>query len=398
MYEKDFPILKQKVNRKRLIYLDNAATSQKPSQVIQAMNDFYEKDNANVHRGLHELSMRSSFAYEKAHEIVGNFINASEEEIIFTKGTTESLNLLAYTLTKSLKKGDEIILTEMEHHSNIVPWTELAKEKGIKIKVIPLKDYQLDLKKFKLLLTKKTKIVSLTHISNVLGTINPIKEIIKISHKYKALVIIDAAQSISHMKIDVKELDCDFLAFSGHKMFGPTGIGVLYGKKKLLEKLPPFQFGGGMIKEVSFNKTTFNDLPWKFEAGTPNIAEAIGLVKAIEYINKIGLENIQAHNQELTNYAIERLSKIKDLKIIGPKDNQLGVISFDLKDIHPHDVSEILNGEGIAIRSGNHCAMPLMNILKIQGTNRISLQIYNTTKDIDALIIALNKVKEIFNG
>ena len=398
MYEKDFPILKQKVNRKRLIYLDNAATSQKPSQVIQAMNDFYEKDNANVHRGLHELSMRSSFAYEKAHEIVGNFINASEEEIIFTKGTTESLNLLAYTLTKSLKKGDEIILTEMEHHSNIVPWTELAKEKGIKIKVIPLKDYQLDLKKFKLLLTKKTKIVSLTHISNVLGTINPIKEIIKISHKYKALVIIDAAQSISHMKIDVKELDCDFLAFSGHKMFGPTGIGVLYGKKKLLEKLPPFQFGGGMIKEVSFNKTTFNDLPWKFEAGTPNIAEAIGLVKAIEYINKIGLENIQAHNQELTNYAIERLSKIKDLKIIGPKDNQLGVISFYIKDIHPHDVSEFLNGEGIAIRSGNHCAMPLMNILKIQGTNRISLQIYNTTKDIDALIIALNKVKEIFNG
>lgn len=390
----EFPILKQKVNGKRLIYLDNAATSQKPSIVIQAMNDFYEKDNANVHRGLHELSLRSSFAYENAHEIVGNFINAEQEEIIFTKGTTESLNLLAYTLTKSLKKGDEIILTEMEHHSNIVPWTQLAKEKGVKIKVVPIKNYKLDLKQFKP--NKKTKIVSLTHISNVLGTINPIKKIIKLSHKYKALVIIDAAQSISHLKIDVKDLDCDFLAFSGHKMFGPTGIGVLYGKKQLLEKLPPFQFGGGMIKEVSFTKTTFNDIPWKFEAGTPNIAEAVGLVKAIEYINEIGIENIQAHNQELTTYAIQRLSTIKGLKIIGPKENQLSVISFTLDNIHPHDVSEVLNAEGIAIRSGNHCAIPLMNALKIQGTNRISLQIYNNLKDIDDLIIALNKVKELF--
>jgi cysteine desulfurase/selenocysteine lyase len=390
----EFPIFNQRIKNKRLIYLDNAATSQKPKQVIQAMDNYYEKENANVHRGLHELSMLSSIKYENAHETLAKFINATQEEIIFTKGTTESINLLAYTLGKGLKKDDEIIVTEMEHHSNFVPWQQLAKEKHLKLKIIPVKDCALDLNKIKF--TKKTKIVAVTHMSNVLGTINPIKEIIKKAHKVNALTVIDAAQSVSHMKIDVKYLNCDFLAFSGHKMFGPTGIGVLYGKKHLLEKLPPFQFGGGMIKEVTLKETTWNDLPWKFEAGTPNIAEAIGLAEAINFINCIGIQNIQKHNEELTNYAVKELSKIKDLKLIRPRNNQGPIISFIVKNIHPHDISEVLNQDGIAIRSGNHCAMPLMNALKINGTNRISFQIYNTKEDVNVLIKSIKKAQELF--
>ena len=273
--KEDFPILKQKVHGKALVYLDNSATTQKPKAVIQAMTEYYEKDNANVHRGVHELSMRASIAYEQAHEKVADFIGAEWEEIIFTKGTTESLNLLAYSLGRTLQKGDEILISEMEHHSNFVPWQQLAKEKGAILKIIPLtKDYDLDMKKAKELLTKKTKIVAVTHISNVLGTVNPIKELANIAHKAGSLIIIDAAQSVPHMKINVKDIDCDFLAFSGHKMLGPTGIGVLYGKKQLLERMHPFQYGGGMIKEVNIKETTWNDIPWKFEAGTPNIAEA----------------------------------------------------------------------------------------------------------------------------
>lgn len=390
----EFPILKQKVNNKRLVYLDNAATSQKPISVIQAMNDYYEKENANVHRGLHELSMVSSIKYENAHQTIADFLNASFEEIIFTKGTTESINFLANSLL--LKKGDEIIVSEMEHHSNFVPWQQLAKEKKLKLKIIPIKDYQLDMKSAKQLITKRTKVISITHMSNVLGTINPIKELTKLAHKVKAIIIIDAAQSAPHMKIDVKELNCDFLAFSGHKTFGPTGIGVLYGKKVLLEKLKPFQYGGGMIKEVSIKDSTWNDLPWKFEAGTPNIAEAIGLAEAINYIKKEGIDYIKAHNDYLTQYALDELSKIKELKIIGPKTNRGPVISFTLEDIHPHDLSEVLNQDGIAIRSGNHCAMPLMNALKINGTNRISFQIYNSKDDVNALINGIKKAQVIF--
>ncbi|HIH15494.1 MAG: Cysteine desulfurase [archaeon GW2011_AR17] len=397
--KQDFPILKQKIHGKELIYLDNSATTQKPKQVIQALKDYYERDNANVHRGVHELSMRASMAYENAHQVVADFINADFEEIIFTKGTTESLNTLAYSLGRTLKKDDEILLSEMEHHSNFVPWQQIAKEKGAKIKCIPLtKDFRLDMKAAEKLITKKTKIISITHCSNVLGTINPIKELAKKAHNMGALLIVDAAQSVPHMKVDIRDLDCDFLAFSGHKMFAPTGIGVLYGKKKLLETLQPFQYGGGMIQEVTLEKTTWKELPWKFEAGTPNIEGAIGLAKAIEYINTIGMKNIEKHNQELTAYAIKQLSAIKNLTIIGPKENKdrAAVISFTLEGLHPHDVGEILNQEGIAIRGGNHCAMPLMTSLKINGTNRASFHIYNNKQDIDALVKAIQKAQDIF--
>ncbi len=398
-YKEDFPILKQKVKGKPLIYLDNSATTQKPKQVIQAITEYYEKYNANAHRGVHELSMRASEAYEHAHQVVADYINAQFEEIIFTKGTTDSINLLAYSLGKKLKKDDEIILSEMEHHSNFVPWQQIAHEKGAKIKLIPLtKDYRLDLKTAEKLITKNTKIISIVHCSNVLGTINPIKSIAKMAHKVGAHMIVDAAQSLPHIKIDIKELDCDFLAFSGHKMFAPTGIGVLYGKKQLLEKLDPYQYGGGMIREVTLKKTTWNDLPWKFEAGTPNIEGAIGLAKAIEYIQSIGIENIDKYNQELTKYALKQLSNIKGLTIIGPKENKerIAVISFTLENIHPHDVGEILNQEGIAIRGGNHCAIPLMTSLKINGTNRVSFHIYNTKNDIDNLVKAIEKAQDLF--
>jgi len=392
----NFPILNQKINKKRLVYLDNAATTQKPIEVINAIREFYEKDNANVHRGLHELSLRSSIQYENAHKSVAEFINAYEEEIIFTSGTTESINLLANSFEQILKPNDEIVVTEMEHHSNFIPWQQLAIRKKLKIKIIPLKkDLSLDLDIAKKLITKKTKIVAITHISNSLGTINPIKEIILNAHKNNSLTIIDAAQSIAHTKINVKDLDCDFLAFSGHKIFAPTGIGVLYGKKHLLEKLQPSKFGGGMIKEVTNKNSTWNELPWKFEAGTPNISGAIGLQKAIEFVNNIGINNIEKHNQELTKYAISKLKNIYGITLYTPK-NQGPIISFTLKNIHPHDVSEILNLEGIATRAGNHCTMPLMNKLKIQGTNRISFQIYNTKEDIDILIKAINKVQEVF--
>ena len=392
----NFPILNQKINKKRLVYLDNAATTQKPIEVINAIKEFYEKDNANVHRGLHELSLRSSIQYENAHKSVAEFINANEEEIIFTSGTTESINLLANSFEHILKPNDEIVITEMEHHSNFVPWQQLAIRKKLKLKILPIKkDLSLDLDIAKKLITKKTKIVAITHISNSLGTINPIKEIIINAHKNNSLTIIDAAQSISHTKINVKNLDCDFLAFSGHKIFAPTGIGVLYGKKHLLEKLQPSKFGGGMIKEVTIKNSTWNDLPWKFEAGTPNISGAIGLQKAIEFVNNIGINNIEKHNQELTKYAISKLKNIPGITLYTPK-NQGPIISFTLKNIHPHDVSEILNLEGIATRAGNHCTMPLMNKLKIQGTNRISFQIYNTKEDIDILIKAINKVQEVF--
>lgn len=378
----DFPILKN------IIYLDNSSTTQKPKQVINAIKKYYEEDNANVHRGVYKLSLKATMAYEKAHEIVAKFINAKFEEVIFTKGTTESLNLLAYSLGKTLKAGDEIVLTEMEHHSNLVPWQQLAKEKSVVLKFIPITaDFRLDMQKARELITSKTKIVSVTHISNVLGTINPIKELTALAHEAGAMMIVDAAQSVPHLPINVKELNCDFLAFSGHKMCGPTGIGVLYGKKELLEKMDPFLYGGDMIKEVTFETSTWNDLPWKFEAGTPNIAGAVGLAAAINYLQKIGMENIQHYEKELTDYILQKLSALPTIKLIGPAvpEGRAAVFSFIVEGIHPHDVSEIFDKENICVRGGHHCAMPLHEKLQVNGSVRASFYFYNTKDDLDAL-------------
>ncbi len=388
--KKDFPLLKN-----GLIYLDNSATTQKPVKVIEAVKEYYENDNANVHRGIYKLAQKSTLLYEKAHEMVANFIGAEFEEVIFTKGTTEGLNLLAYSLGKNLKAGDEIVLTEMEHHSNIVPWQQIAKEKGAVVKFIPVtKEYRLDLAKAQELITAKTKIVSVVHLSNVLGTINPVKELAVMTHKVDAVMIVDAAQSVPHMKINVKELDCDFLAFSGHKMCAPTGIGVLYGRKELLEKMHPFLYGGDMISEVTFEKSTWNQLPWKFEAGTPNLAGAAGLMTAIEYLQNIGMENISAHGQELTKNALEKLSAIPGINIIGPSDIKYRgpVISFTIDGMHPHDVSELLDKENIAVRGGFHCAMPLFSKLGLDGSIRASFYVYNTTEEVDKLAEALLKI------
>lgn len=394
---KDFPILNQP--GKRLVYLDSSATSQKPGAVIQSVTDYYQNSNANIHRGVYKLSQKATAEYEYAHEIVAKFINAEFEEVIFTKGTTESLNLLAYSLGNTLNEGDEIVLTQMEHHSNIVPWQQIAKEKKLILRFIPLtKDYTLDLNKARQLITNKTKIVSVVHVSNVLGTINPVKEIAELAHAVNALMVVDVAQSIAHMKIDVRELNCDFLAFSGHKMLAPTGIGVLYGKKELLEKMNPFLYGGDMINEVTFEKSTWNDLPWKFEAGTPNISGAIGLTKAIEYINNIGINKINEYCKTLTSYALEKLSEIEGLKIIGTKNLELRgpVISFTVEGLHPHDLCDILDRDNVAVRGGHHCAMPLMSVLGLSGTARISFYIYNIQEDVDVLVNGIKKAKEIF--
>lgn len=390
--KKDFPIF-----RKKLVYLDNASTSQKPQQVIDSVKKFYEEDNANVHRGIYRLSQRSTIAYEKAHEIVAKFINADFREIIFTRGTTESLNLLAYSLGRKLQEGDEIVLTEMEHHSNLVPWQQLAKEKKLVLKFIPVKeDFTLDRQKARRLITEKTKIVAVVHTSNMLGTVNPVKEISKIAHDAGSLVVLDAAQSVPHIPVDVKEIDCDFLAFSGHKMCGPTGIGVLYGKKELLEKMDPFHYGGDMIREVGFNESSWNNIPWKFEAGTPNIAGAIGLASAIEYLQRIGMNEINRYCQELTEYALKELKKVSGLKIIGPLSNRGPAVSFTLEGIHPHDLSEILDRDNIAIRGGHHCVMPLHSRLGISGTGRVSFYFYNDKVEIDKLIEGVRKAQEIF--
>ena len=393
--KEDFPIFK---NHKSLVYLDNASTSQKPRQVINSINDFYESENANILRGIYNLSEEASRKYEESREIIAKFINADSKEIVFTRNTTESINLLSYTIKEILSEGkDEIILTEMEHHSNLVPWQQLAKRHNFKIKFIPLKNYELDYEKAKEMINEKTALVSVTHVSNVFGTINDIKTLIKLAKEKKALTIIDAAQSIPHIEVDVKNLDCDFLAFSGHKVYGPLGIGVLYGKKELLEKLPPFQFGGGMIDRVSYKETSFAEIPEKFEAGTQNIIGAIGLAEAINYLEKIRIENIEVHEKELLKYALEKLKTLDNIIIYNPSiEKSLSVISFNLKNIHPHDVASILNEENIAIRAGHHCCMPLMKKLGISGTCRVSLSIYNTKEDIDKLINGLKKTQEIF--
>ncbi|MBS3128496.1 cysteine desulfurase [Candidatus Woesearchaeota archaeon] len=396
--KQDFPILQRKINGKRLVYVDNAATTQKPSSVLKAMDRYYLFFNANVHRSPNTLGEEATIAYENAHKAVAQFINArSWQEVIFTKNTTEGMNLLAYAYGMNfLKQGDEIILSEMEHHSSLVPWQQIAKRTGAKVKYIPLlDDGTLDMKAYQKLLSSKTKIVCVCHVSNALGTINDVKTIAKYAHEQQAICIVDGAQSVPHMKIDVQDLDCDFLLFSGHKMLGPTGIGVLVGKKDLLEKMPPFLYGGDMISEVTYQESTWNELPWKFEAGTPPIAEAVGLKVAIDYLQKIGMEQIHAHEQELIHYAQEVFSTLKDVTMYGP-EKKAGILSFTVKGIHPHDLASILDRHGVMIRGGHHCAMPLMKKLGITGTARASFYLYNTKEDIDKIKEAILDAQRIF--
>lgn len=395
---KQFPILDQQVNGKPLIYLDSAATSQKPVSVIEALDDYYRRYNSNVHRGVHTLGTMATDGYEGAREKVRKFINAnSTEEIIFTRGTTTALNLVAssYGLA-NVQEGDEIVITPMEHHSNIIPWQQVAKAKKATLKYIPLqKDGTIDLKDVEETVTDKTKIVSVMHVSNVLGTINPVKEIAAIAHKHGAIMVVDGAQSTPHMKIDVQDLDCDFFAFSGHKMTGPTGIGVLYGKKHLLENMEPVEFGGEMIDFVELYESTWKELPWKFEGGTPIIAGAIGLGAAIDFLESIGMDAIEAHEQQLANYAMEALKQVDGITIYGPKE-RAGVVTFNIDDVHPHDVATVLDAEGIAVRAGHHCAQPLMKWLNVTATARASFYLYNTKEEVDALVEALIKTKEYF--
>lgn len=386
----DFPIFE---NNKDLIYLDSASTSQKPKQVIETLKNFYEKSNSNVQRGLYDLSTNAEEQLNQARKIIANFIEADKEEIIFTKNTTESINLLSNTIKSIIpSEKDEIVLTEMEHHSNLVPWQEFAKKHGFTIKFIPLKeDLSLNYEEAEKIITEKTAFVSITAQSNVTGTINHVDRIIKLAKQRGALSIIDVAQYITHSKVSVKFLDCDFLAFSSHKLLGPNGVGILYAKKDLIEKLPPFQFGGGMINYVSFEESNYKENNEKFEAGTQDIAGIIGFAKAIGYINEIGIEKLEESIEELTNYALEKLGQVKNIKIYGK--NQLGIISFNIAGIHPHDLASSLNEYGIAIRAGHHCAMPLMKILKANGTARISFQIYNSKEDINKLVGALQKIQ-----
>ena len=396
----DFPILKTQVRGKQLIYFDNAATTQKPISVIERIQKYYLEENSNVHRGVHFLSELATKEYESARETVREFINAvSIEEIVFTRGTTEAINLVANSFGRTfINEGDEIIISEMEHHSNIVPWQILCEERKAKLKIIPFDDNgELILDELENLITERTKLISIVHISNSLGTINPVKKIIEIAHSYAITVLIDGAQSIMHSKIDVQDLGCDFFVFSGHKIYGPTGIGVLYGKKEWLDQMMPYQGGGDMIKSVTFEKTIYNDLPYKFEAGTPNIEGAIGLKAAIDYLNKIGLDQISIYENELLQYATEKLSQIPQLKIIGTAKEKASIISFVLENIHPHDVGTILDFEGIAVRTGHHCTQPVMQHFKIPATTRASFSFYNTKEEIDQFFNAIQKVIKVFS-
>jgi cysteine desulfurase/selenocysteine lyase len=396
---KDFPILKTLVHGKLLCYLDNAATTQKPQSVINSDVNYYTHLNSNVHRGVHYLSETATKVYEDSRVKIQKFINASsEKEIIFTRGTTESINLVAQTYGRSvLNEGDEIIISAMEHHSNIVPWQLIAKEKKAIIKVIPITDKgDLILDEYKKLLSPRTKIVSVVYVSNSLGTINDVETIISLAHERKIPVLLDAAQAVNHLPVDVQKLDCEFLAFSGHKLYGPTGIGVLYGKKEILDSMPPYQGGGDMISKVTFEETTFNALPYKFEAGTPNIAGSIGFGSAIDYVNSIGIKNIAAHEHEILEYATEEISHINGLRIIGQSDNKCSLISFVLDNVHPHDVGTFLDFEGIAIRTGHHCTQPLMDRFSIPATSRASFALYNTKQEVDILVAGIKKVIEVF--
>ncbi len=392
---KDFPILATQVNKKPLVYFDNAATTQKPSIVIDTITEYYSKYNANIHRGIHFLSNFVTDASEKAREKVREFINADTvEEIIFTSGTTESINLVAFSFGETfILKDDEIIVSEMEHHSNIVPWQMLCERKGAILRVLPFNDVgELEIEKLHELINPKTKIIAITHVSNALGTINPIKEIIKIAHKSNIPVLIDGAQAVQHIKVDVKELDCDFYVFSGHKSYGPTGTGVLYGKKDILEKMTPYKGGGEMIAKVSFEKITYNALPFKFEAGTPNYIDTIALAKALDYITELGLDNIYKYETELLEYATKELKKIDNLKIIGEAEHKSSVISFIIDGIHPSDAGTLLDQMGIAIRTGTHCAEPVMQHFGISGTLRASFAFYNTFEEVDFFVKSLNYI------
>jgi cysteine desulfurase / selenocysteine lyase len=395
----DFPILSRPINGKKLVYLDNAATSQKPETVIGAITRYYEQQNANIHRGVHYLSAQATDAHEAARQAVQRFLNAADvREIIFVRGATEAINLVAHTYGRThVGEGDEVLITAMEHHSNIVPWQILCEEKRAHLKVAPINDHgEVRLDAFAKLLGPRTKIVAVTHVSNALGTVNPIRHMIELAHAVNVPVLVDGAQAVPHLSVDVRALDCDFYAFSGHKVYGPTGIGVLYGKAALLEAMPPYQTGGEMISSVTFEKTTYNKLPFKFEAGTPDIAGAIGLHAALEYLNDLGMNNVAAHEHDLLDYATEAVAAIPGVRLIGTALERASVLSFVLEGVHPHDIGTILDQKGIAVRTGHHCAQPVMDRFGIPATARASFALYNTRDEVDTLVQGIRKVKEVF--
>ncbi len=395
----NFPILDQDINGSKLIYFDNAASTQKPSRVIKSIKQYYESDHSNVHRGVHSLSIRATESYEKSRRVISSYINAKHEhEVIHTKGTTEAINLVAQSISDQIKENDEILISAMEHHSNIVPWQELCKRTGACLKVIPINEAgEINLDEMNRLISSKTRIISITHVSNTLGTINPIKKIINLAKSVDALTLIDGAQAAAHMRIDVQDIDCDFYVFSGHKLYGPTGTGVLYGKEEILNSLNPYQYGGEMILKVTFDETTYNSLPHKFEAGTPNIAGAIGLMHAIEYLKEIDFDSAIDHEMTVHDYALKQLKLLPNLKIIGAAKDKSSIISFTIGELHPHDVGTILNQKAVAVRTGHHCTMPLMDFYQIPGTIRASFSFYNSKEEVDFLISALELATEMLS-
>ena len=397
--ESDFPILSQKVNGKKLVYLDNAATTQKPKAVIKSIEKYYSESNANIHRGVHALSQKATDLYENSRKNVSNFINAeSENQIIFVRGATEAINLVANSHVRPLlNQNDEIIISQMEHHANIVPWQLICEERNAKLRILPMNQRgELILDSLGKIISKKTKFMAINHVSNSLGTVNPIEEIVKIAHQHKIKILIDGAQAVQHIPIDIQKIGADFYCFSGHKLYGPTGIGILYGKKQLLNEMPPYQGGGDMIKSVTFDETVYNDVPHKFEAGTPNISGAIGLSAAIDYIREIGIEKISKHESELLEYASKELKKIDNVQIIGNAENKASVLSFVIKNIHPHDIGTIMDSDGVAIRAGKHCTDPVMDFYCIPATARASFAAYNNKEDVDKLIKSVKKAIEVF--
>ena len=396
---KNFPILDQEINGSNLIYFDNAASTQKPDIVIKSIKQYYESDHSNVHRAVHSLSIRATEAFEESREVISRYINAKHEhEVILTKGTTESINLVAQSISSQIKENEEILISAMEHHSNIVPWQELCKRTGACLKVIPINQLgEINLDEMSKLISSKTRIIAITHVSNTLGTINPIKEIIKLAKSVNALTLIDGAQAVAHMRVDVQDIDCDFYVFSGHKLYGPTGTGVLYGKEEVLTSLNPYQYGGEMILKVTFDETTYNSLPHKFEAGTPNIAGAIGLMNAIKYLKRLDFDGAIEHEMAIHDYALQKLKLLPNLKIIGTAKDKSSIISFTIGNLHPHDVGTILNQKAVAVRTGHHCTMPLMDLYQIPGTIRASFSFYNAKEEVDALISALELASEMLS-
>ena len=395
----NFPILDQDINGSKLIYFDNAASTQKPSRVIKSIKEYYESDHSNVHRGVHSLSIRATESYEKSRRVISSYINAKHEhEVIHTKGTTEAINLVAQSISDQIKENDEILISAMEHHSNIVPWQELCRRTGAVLKVIPINEKgEINLDEMNRLISSKTRIISITHVSNTLGTINPIKKVINLAKSVDALTLIDGAQAAAHMRIDVQDIDCDFYVFSGHKLYGPTGTGILYGKEEILNSLNPYQYGGEMILKVTFDETTYNSLPHKFEAGTPNIAGAIGLMHAIEYLKEIDFDSAIDHEMTVHDYALKQLKLLPNLKIVGAAKDKSSIISFTIGELHPHDVGTILNQKAVAVRTGHHCTMPLMDFYQIPGTIRASFSFYNSKEEVDVLISALEIATEMLS-